>query len=258
MNTQDEKLIGAKYGSTICNEIVVQKRRKRRREKKESPEPRRTRKTWMYLVRPTPELWTRTLPHRTQIIYSMDASIITFKLGLRPGHVVVESGTGSGSLSHHFHRCIAPTGRLYTFEFNEKRANEARSEFERHGLSESIVVTHADACSSTGFATDGVDLRNKADAVFLDLPAPWKVVANVDKVLKVNGRVCSFSPCVEQVQKFCDALRTSGSYDRIETIETLRRTWKVSSTKEGASRTKPVRTMRGHTSYLTFATRRVR
>jgi len=83
-------------------------------------------KSWVFVLHPTPELWTVTLPHRTQILYSMDISIITLYLGLRPGSVVVECGTGSGSLSHAIARTIAPTGHLYTFEFHEQRAKIAR------------------------------------------------------------------------------------------------------------------------------------
>lgn len=57
-------------------------------------------KGWAYVLYPTPELWTQTLPHRTQIIYTPDISLILMLLDLRPGHVVIESGTGSGSLTH--------------------------------------------------------------------------------------------------------------------------------------------------------------
>lgn len=34
-------------------------------------------KGWSTILYPTPELWTLTLPHRTQIIYSTDISMVT-------------------------------------------------------------------------------------------------------------------------------------------------------------------------------------
>jgi hypothetical protein len=65
---------------------------------------------YAYVLYPTPELWTKTLPHRTQIIYATDISLVLLQLELKPGSIVIESGTGSGSLSHSFLRTIAPTG----------------------------------------------------------------------------------------------------------------------------------------------------
>ena len=49
-------------------------------------------KGWLYVLYPTPELWTLTLPHRTQILYSSDISMVTLQLDLKPGSVVIESG----------------------------------------------------------------------------------------------------------------------------------------------------------------------
>ena len=68
---------------------------------------------YAYVLYPTPELWTKTLPHRTQIIYATDISLVLLQLELKPGSIVIESGTGSGSLSHSFLRTIAPTGNYY-------------------------------------------------------------------------------------------------------------------------------------------------
>lgn len=49
-------------------------------------------KGWGYVIQPTPDLWTLTLPHRTQIIYAPDISMIIFLLDLKPGSIVVETG----------------------------------------------------------------------------------------------------------------------------------------------------------------------
>ena len=80
---------------------------------------------WVTILHPTPELWTLTLPHRTQIIYSTDASLIAMEMGIRPGSKVIEAGTGSGSLSHCIARSIAPNGYLYTFDFHQQRVKMA-------------------------------------------------------------------------------------------------------------------------------------
>jgi len=54
---------------------------------------------YVYVLHPTPELWTINLPHRTQILYSTDISMITAQLDLKPGSVVIEAGKNSVVLS---------------------------------------------------------------------------------------------------------------------------------------------------------------
>ena len=49
-------------------------------------------------------------------------------------HAVLESGTGSGSLTHALARAISPTGHVHTFDFHQQRADEAAAEFERWAL----------------------------------------------------------------------------------------------------------------------------
>lgn len=52
--------------------------------------------------------------------------MVLFGLDIHPGSVVVESGTGTGSLSHALLRAIQPHGHLYTYEFNKHRVDAVR------------------------------------------------------------------------------------------------------------------------------------
>jgi len=47
---------------------------------------------FVHVLRPTPELWTLALPHRTQILYLADIAFVSAWLGIRPGSRVVEAG----------------------------------------------------------------------------------------------------------------------------------------------------------------------
>lgn len=37
------------------------------------------------ILSPTPELWTLSLKHRTQIVHELDQSFVIFMLGIKPG-----------------------------------------------------------------------------------------------------------------------------------------------------------------------------
>ncbi|KAJ9061881.1 tRNA (adenine-N(1)-)-methyltransferase catalytic subunit trm61 [Entomophthora muscae] len=179
---------------------------------------------FVYLLHPTPELWTLVVPHRTQIIYTADIAFISTYLDLKPGVKVIESGTGSGSFSHSIARTIGQTGHLYTFEYHLERSELARAEFLLHGLQDGVTVQNRDVCK------DGFGLDNEVDAVFLDLPAPWEAVESAKKAIKKNttGRICTFSPCIEQVQRSCAALAENG-FTEICTFECLTRGYESKS-----------------------------
>jgi tRNA A58 N-methylase Trm61 len=49
-------------------------------------------KGFIHVLRPTPELWTMALPHRTQILYLADIAFITSWLNITRGSRVIEAG----------------------------------------------------------------------------------------------------------------------------------------------------------------------
>jgi tRNA (adenine57-N1/adenine58-N1)-methyltransferase len=179
-------------------------------------------KGYVHLLLPTPELWTLVLKHRTQILYLADIATICCQLELKPGSIVLESGTGSGSLTTSLARAIAPTGQVYTFEFHEQRALDAAAEFEQNGLGKLITVEQRNI-EELGFPEN---FHNKADAVFLDLPGPWKAIPSVAKCLRPDGVFCAFSPCIEQVQNSLEALNEHG-FRAFQTVEILLREYEV-------------------------------
>ncbi|KAJ9592137.1 hypothetical protein L9F63_001365 [Diploptera punctata] len=109
--------------------------------------------------------------------------MIITQLEIKPGSVVIEAGTGSGSLSHALIRCIKPNGHLHTFDFHEHRVSVAKEEFASHGLAKYVTVQQRDVCQN-GF---GDELNGKADAVFLDLPHPWEAVPHALAAMKNTG-----------------------------------------------------------------------
>jgi len=172
---------------------------------------------FVYLLKPTPELWARSLKHRTQIVHELDASMIVFYLNLRPNMVVCESGTGSGALSHCIMRTIAPHGKLYTYEFNGMRAETAKKEFAKNRVGHLVEVTHKDVCGKHG--PGGFDRpQASVDAIVLDLPEPWVAVPHCAHILKPNARLASYSPCVEQSQRTIQQLKKCG-FHSIKTME---------------------------------------
>ncbi|KAJ2936461.1 hypothetical protein H1R20_g641, partial [Candolleomyces eurysporus] len=164
---------------------------------------------FVYVLRPTPELWTLALPHRTQILYLADISFVVNWLNI--GKVA---------------RSIGDMGKLFTFEFHEQRAMKAKDEFAAHGLDRIIRLQHRNVCKD-GF---GEDIGDSIDAVFLDLPAPWEAIPHAKKVLRKDAvaRICCFSPCIEQVIRTVTALNDAG-FTEITMYETLLRPIDVSS-----------------------------
>ncbi|CAD2218770.1 tRNA (adenine-N1-)-methyltransferase catalytic subunit [Angomonas deanei] len=233
----------------------------------------------LLILQPSSDLWTIAVPHRTQIIYDTDIAVIITNLRLGPGKVVVEAGTGSGSLTHNLARTIAPNGLVHTCDFHQGRCLDARGEFRQSGISHLVRSNWRDVCTTDLSVTEvdpdrdtvaeqqaplqGFGLpAESVDAVFLDVPAPWLAIENVEHVLRPGGMLCTFSPCIEQTQRTVNRLREAPHHFLdVRTVEALTKSFSpvYKRPRDGKEQFKFRANLvsKGHSAYLTFARRRL-
>lgn len=216
-----------------------------------------------HLLPPTPESWTTSLPHRTQVVYTPDYSYILHRLRARPGSTVIEAGAGSGSFTHAAVRAVfngypseeqqparkrRRMGKVCSFEFHPQRAEKVREEIQNHGLTGLVEVNHRDVYND-GFFLPSEDSAGqtspKANAIFLDLPAPWLALKHLVRDLGPDSpqssspldpsstvHICTFSPCLEQAQRTISTLRQFG-WISISMVEISQRRIEVRREKYG-------------------------
>ncbi|MHA1934158.1 MAG: tRNA (adenine-N1)-methyltransferase [Candidatus Thorarchaeota archaeon] len=181
-----------------------------------------------------------SLGRNTQIIYPKDAATIINEAGICAGSRVVESGTGSGSLTWIISRAVGSEGHVYTYEIRQDMYEGARKNLELYADMNRITMHTKDIL-------DGIEEQD-VDAVVLDLATPWLLVDEAHRVLKSSHFIASYSPTIEQVMKTCKALGEDGKWGLIKTLEVLQREIMVRENK-----TRPTTWMVGHTGYMTFA-----
>ncbi|KAL0943537.1 tRNA (adenine(58)-N(1))-methyltransferase catalytic subunit trm61 [Colletotrichum truncatum] len=213
---------------------------------------------FVHILQPTAELWTAGLPHRTQVVYTPDYSFVLQRIRARPGTRLIEAGAGSGSFSHASARAVyngypendtQRKGKVFSFEFNKDRYEKMQEEIQAHALEGIVQLTHRDVYNG-GFLVDGKS--PEAESIFLDLPAPWEALPHLSRrkpaaakdgeanaaewVSPLNPKksayICTFSPCIEQVQKTINTMRTLGWVD-IDMIEISNKKFNVIRDRAG-------------------------
>ncbi|KAI1125879.1 tRNA methyltransferase complex GCD14 subunit [Nemania abortiva] len=220
---------------------------------------------FIHILPPTPEVWTSSLPHRTQVVYTPDYSYILHRIRARPGTQIIEAGSGSGSFTHAAVRAVYngypkgsedKKGKVWSFEFNHDRFLKMREEVKDHLLDGIVQVTNRDVYKD-GFLVN--DESPEAECIFLDVPAPWQALPHLSRrkptsaLLAGSGlepltetssewksplradravHICTFSPCIEQVTKTVDIMRRLGWMD-IEMVEVAQRKINVLREKIG-------------------------
>jgi len=181
---------------------------------------------------------------RAQPIYPKDLGTILVRADVSPGDLVVEAGTGTAALTLAAWRAVGPSGRVISYEVRE----------DFHSAARAIVVEVAGELPTNlelklGDVYEGIAER-EADRVLLDLPEPWRALPQAGEALRPGGMLFAHCPNANQVQRLSDALRDTGGFGLIETVEVLERGWTV----RGRS-LRPAHRMVAHTGFLTFARR---
>ncbi|MCW3994865.1 MAG: tRNA (adenine-N1)-methyltransferase [Candidatus Bathyarchaeota archaeon] len=195
--------------------------------------------TYFTTLKPSLTDYIMKSSRNTQIIYPKDAALIVMFSGIGPGSRVVESGTGTGSLTTALAHYVGSTGKVYTYELRSEFQKTAAKNLQRSKLIDNVEL-------KSGDITQGIEERD-LDAVILDLAVPWLVVPHAYEALKPSGVLVSFSPTIDQVVKTTEALKENG-FIFIETVELIMRSMQVERGK-----TRPQTLMTGHTGYITHA-----
>jgi tRNA (adenine57-N1/adenine58-N1)-methyltransferase catalytic subunit len=181
------------------------------------------------------------LPRTTQIMYPKDIGFILVTMGVGPGQMVMEAGTGSGSMTTALAYAVGPDGRVISYESKPDNQNLARKNLTRFGLASRVDFKLRDI-------KEGFD-ETDADSFFLDVPNPYDYTAQVRAALKPGGFLCCLLPTMNQVEKTLYALRQN-RFAFLEVCEILLRYYQPEP-----SRLRPTDRMVAHTGFLIFARR---
>lgn len=193
------------------------------------------------LLRPSIVDYLQKIRRVPQIMLPKDAAQIIAHTGVGPGSLVVEGGTGSGSLTIFLGNLVRPGGRVVSYEVREDFAKLAEENISIAGLSKIVTVKLRDIYG-------GID-EQSVDLVTLDLPQPERVLPHAEHALKHGGYLSVFAPCVEHLQRLYRDL-PNFNFTNTKTIECLVREFEVNT-----NCTRPSTRMIAHTGYLTFARR---
>ncbi|MBN1454534.1 MAG: tRNA (adenine-N1)-methyltransferase [Anaerolineales bacterium] len=181
------------------------------------------------------------LKRNTQILYPKDIGFILITMGIGPGQMVIEAGTGSGSMTIALAYAVGPDGRVVTYEQREEMQNLARKNIARTGLATRVDFKLRDV-------QEGFD-ETDADAFFLDVPNPYDYISQVRAALKPGGFFCGIVPTVNQAETLLRALRRN-RFAFLEMCEVLLRYYKPEP-----DRLRPTDRMVAHTGFLIFGRR---
>ena len=178
----------------------------------------------------------RKIKRDAQIIPLKDIGYIIAETGISKESRVLDAGSGSGALAC-FLASIAK--EVVTYEIRDDFMEIVKSNIEFLNL-KNIKIKKKNIYEE-------IEDKN-VDVAILDVPEPWKALANCAKALKPGGFLVSYSPSVPQVADFVNELRKNDNFVYLKTAEIIEREWEVEERK-----VRPKSSAIGHSGFISFA-----
>jgi len=132
-----------------------------------------------FIFKPLPSDIVVNMTRASQIIYPEDIGLILVYTGIGPGSIVVEAGTGSGSLTGILGKYVQPTGHIYSYDVRDSAIKQANKNMKKLGVAEYVTIQKGDILTNVE--------HTNMDAVMLDMATPWLAMERVHGFLKNSG-----------------------------------------------------------------------
>ncbi len=175
----------------------------------------------------------------TQIMYPKDIGFILVTMGIGPGSLVVEAGSGSGALTTALAWAVGSEGHVYSYDMREEMQNLAKKNLENVGLINRVTFKIRNI--EAGFDEIGVD------ALFLDIQNSYDFIPQSRQALISGGHFGAILPTMNQVSRMLTSLNRN-NFTFIDACEIMLRYF-----KPVPDRLRPTDRMVAHTGYLIFA-----
>lgn len=176
---------------------------------------------------------------KTQVVYPKDLGYILLMLDVKEGDRVIDVGLGSGAMCGALARLVGERGRVYAYERREDFIPLAEENLREWGVLGRVTIRLRDIAE--GF------LERDVDALFLDVPEPWKYLKQCWEALRGGGRLAVVSPTAGQVMEVLRGLEALPFVDT-QVWESLFREYKPNPVTF-----RPFDRMVAHTTYMIFA-----
>ena len=203
-------------------------------------------------LRPILEDFVLSMGRGAAIIYPKDAFAIVGLAGIGPGSTVVEAGAGSGALTCFLLTAVGPTGRVVSYEMRPEFAEVARRNVERWFTAAGSIPPGGTPAHWQLIVGDLAEaMPADADALVLDMLAPWDCLDAAARILRPGGRLIGYVATTTQLSRLAEQLRADARWTEPRATESMVRTWHL----EGLA-VRPDHRMIAHTAFL-LATRRL-